>query len=239
MKMATNFFMQEIDKIPLLTLEEEKTLATKAFGGDKDAQNKLVNANLRFVVKIANSFHIQDKEDLINEGCLGLIKAAEKFNPEYNVKFISYAVFWIKTYMQRAIREKFTAVKFPATKYAEMKKEEWQFVSLDKTIQKDGKEVSVVSLIEDTKMNTPEENFCKNKEYSDLRNAVNSLKEKEKSVIIKRFGLDGKAPMSLSEIGAEMGYTKERIRQIEVQGLSSLKKRFEHNLHRPDRKLVI
>ena len=54
------------------------------------------------------------REDLINEGCLGLIKAAEKFNPEYNVKFISYAVFWIKTYMQRAIREKFTGIKFPA-----------------------------------------------------------------------------------------------------------------------------
>ena len=77
------------------------------------------------------------------------------------------------------------------------------------------------------------------KEYSDLRNAVNSLKEKEKSVIIKRFGLDGKAPMSLSEIGAEMGYSKERIRQIEVQGLSLLKNRFEHNAYRPDRKLVI
>ena len=65
------------------------------------------------------------------------------------------------------------------------------------------------------------------------------IKEKEKSVIIKRFGLDGKAPMSLSEIGAEMGYSKERIRQIEVQGLSLLKNCFEHNAYRPDRKLVI
>ncbi|MCQ2576838.1 MAG: hypothetical protein MJ162_08830 [Treponema sp.] len=83
MKKINSFYSSEINRIPLLTLEEEKTLATKAFSGDKSAQKKLVEANLRLVVKISNRYQgYMDIDDLVNEGNLGLMKAAEKFNPE-------------------------------------------------------------------------------------------------------------------------------------------------------------
>lgn len=91
-KRMNSYYLSEINKIPLLTLEEETALATKAFSGDKSAQKKLVEHNLRFVIKIANQYQgFMDIEDLITEGNMGLMHAAEKFNPANNAKFSTYA----------------------------------------------------------------------------------------------------------------------------------------------------
>lgn len=219
-----SYYFKEIEKIPLLTLEEEKALATKAYSGDKLAQKKLVEANLRFVVKIANQYQgYMDVEDLINEGNMGLMHAAEKFNPENNNKFSTYAVWWIKAYIQKAIRETSTGIRFPATKYSEMKNSKWDIASLDKSIGND-EEISLASILQDNRIVDAEDLYWEKEISSKLYKMIKKLNQNEQTVLIKRYGLDGSTPMSLSEIGSLMGYSKERIRQLEKRAILSLRK---------------
>lgn len=221
-----NYYFDEIERIPLLTLEEEKTLATKAFRGDKTAQKKLVEANLRFVIKIANQYQgYMDVEDLINEGNLGLIHAAEKYDPKTGNKFSTYAVWWIKAYIQKAIRETSTGIRFPAYKYEEMKNSKWRIASLDKVIGGEGdEETTLMTFLQDERLVNPEDRFWEQETSSQLKKLIKSLSKNEQTVLTKRFGLDGKEPMSLSEVGTLMGYTKERIRQIEKKAILELRK---------------
>lgn len=224
--MSENNYYKQIEKFALLTAEEEKTLITKAYCGDEKAKRKLVEANLRFVVKIAHRYKsFMDLEDLIIEGTMGLMHAVEKIDPANNTKVITYAANWITAYIQKAIRETSKCIKFPGNKFNEMKKSKWNIASLDKNIGKsEDDEVTLASFIPDEKTPTPEEEFC-NKEIKILLNKMlKNLKQKEQSVIIMRYGLDGEEPMSLSEIGTLMGYSRERIRQIEKNALESLRK---------------
>lgn len=217
-------YLNEISKIPQLTPKEEKVLATKAYSGDKLAQKKLVESNLKFVVKIANEYlGYMDLEDLINEGNIGLIHAAEKFNPSTGNKFITYAVWWIRAYMQKAIRETSTGIKFPSNKFDEMKKSKWKIASLDSPIKTDEETTLLECLPDDYFMTSETECFQKDLMVH-LKSFIKMLKPNEQTVIIKRYGLDGKEPMKLSEIGSLMGYSKERIRQLENRALAQLKK---------------
>ena len=160
MTKPNSYYLREIEKISLLTVEEEKALATKASSGDKLAKNKLVEANLRFVVKIANEYlGYMDIEDLINEGNLGLMHAAEKFNPSTGNKFITYAVWWIRAYIQKAIRETSTGIKFPSHKFDEMKKSKWKLASLDKAVGNDEEKATLADFIVDERIMNPEESF--------------------------------------------------------------------------------
>lgn len=226
MNKINNYYLSEIYKIPLLTLEEEKVLAAKAFGGDKSAQKKLVEHNLRFVVKIANQYRgYMDIEDLINEGNMGLIHAAEKFDPSAENKFSTYAVRWIKAYIQKAIRETSTGIRFPAGKLVEMKEFKMSIASLDKTIGNDG-ETPLESLLDYESHLSPEDEIWDYEDELRLKKIMGLLKKNERTVIAKRFGLDGNEPMSLSEVGALMGCSKERILRIEQVALLKLKKGF-------------
>lgn len=218
-KNEASAYLRTIRSIPLLTLEEEKTLAAKAFRGDKQAQNKLVESNLRFVIKIAARYKgLMELEDLINEGSIGLMTAARKFNPESGNKFITYASWWITASIQKAVRETSTGIKFPNNKYNEMKNKKWRMSSLDETVPgKDGDEVSKVSLISDDRNLNPEEEFFMEEDRALTLEIVESLSPKEKTVLYYRYGLDGKKPLSLSETGEKMGYSKERVRQIEIR----------------------
>ena len=229
MTKPNSYYLREIEKISLLTVEEEKALATKASSGDKLAKKKLVEANLRFVVKIANEYlGYMDIEDLINEGNIGLIHAAEKFNPSTGNKFITYAVWWIRAYMQKAIRETSTGVKFPSNKFDEMKKSKWKITSLDSPIKTD-EETTLLECLQDVYFMTPETEFFQKELMAHLKSFIKMLKPNEQSVIIKRYGLDGKEPMKLSEIGSLMGYSKERIRQLETRALAQLKKNLNYS----------
>lgn len=222
-------YLNEISKIPQLTSEEEKVLATKAYSGDKSAKKKLVEANLRFVVKIANEYlGYMDIEDLINEGNLGLMHAAEKFDSSTGNKFITYAVWWIRAYIQKAIRETSTGIKFPSKKFDEMKKSKWKITSLDKAITGD-EETTLLECLQDDYLMTPETEFFQKELMAYLKSFIKMLKPNEQSVIIKRYGLDGKEPMTLSEIGSLMGYSKERIRQLENRVLAQLKKNLNYS----------
>jgi RNA polymerase primary sigma factor len=216
--------MKEIESIPLLTTVEEKALATKAFSGDKIAQNKLVKANLRFVVKIAKSYKGYELEDLINEGNMGLMKAAEKFNPDCGTKFITYAVWWIKAYIQKSIRETATGIKFPSSKYKEMNNPKWKISSLNKEMKFDNKNVELISLIEDENIESPDNKILKNFLVEELYQNINELNDIEKNVILNRFGFRGDRK-SLSEIGRSLNLSRERIRQIEHRALCRLKEK--------------
>ncbi|MFN3605182.1 MAG: RNA polymerase sigma factor RpoD/SigA [Leptonema sp. (in: bacteria)] len=124
-----NWYLNEIHKIPMLSREEEFETALKAMKGDEEARNKLVRANLRFVVTIAKKYQSFGLSlmDLINEGNLGLIRAAERFNPVKGYHFISYAVWWIRQSIKYAIQQKSQLIRLPINKMNELKKldEEW------------------------------------------------------------------------------------------------------------------
>lgn len=114
-KDSLNQYLDEISKIPLLTKDEEISLAKKIQNGDKEALKKLVKHNLRFVVSIAQRYRNFGVpiSDLINEGNIGLIKAASKFDPDKNIKFISYAVWWIKQSILKTLSEQTSPIKIP------------------------------------------------------------------------------------------------------------------------------
>ena len=111
-----SYYMRDINSIPLLTREEEFDLAVKAKNGDKVAKDKIVKSNLRFVISIAKKYQHQglDLSDLISEGNIGLITAIDKFDPHKGYHFISYAVWWIRQSILRAIYEKSRAIYLPA-----------------------------------------------------------------------------------------------------------------------------
>ena len=114
--------MKAIDKIPLLTYDEEYEIALKAKNGDKKAREKLINANLRFVVSVAKKFRGQGMplEDLINEGNIGLMTAVDKFEPEKGYHFISYAVWWVRQAILKALAEQSRPVRLPLNRSNEL-----------------------------------------------------------------------------------------------------------------------
>lgn len=232
MEQINRFYLNEMTKFALLTREEEKSLAEKAFAGDKQAQNRLVEANLRFVIKIAQKYKgYMDLEDLVLEGNLGLMHAAEKYNPASKAKFSTYAVWWIKEYIQKAIRETAVGIKFPAAKYKDMLLDKWNFASLDKQVKgNDGETTSLMNLISDDRNLNPEDEYIEQEAKSSLSNVIKNLKEYEQTVIVMRYGLDGEKPMSLSEVGNAIGCSKERVRQIEVKAMKTLRDRLVYNI---------
>lgn len=262
-----SIYLKEINRIPLLSAEEETELAVKARAGDKLAKEKIVNANLRFVVSIAKKYQKKgiELEDLISEGNIGLLTAIEKFDVNKGYRFISYAVWWIRQSIMKAICEKSRSIRLPLNRanelvqiehakkavaaYGENLSEEQELnevanllnmdqkhvremlaiskdmVSLDMEVS--GKDSSVTTfgeMIEDTIFEQPEEKSIANAMTSDLNEVIDTLKPAEAKVLRMRYGLTGKKPMSLKEIGDEFSLTKERIRQIEIHAL----KRMQH-----------
>ena len=255
-------YLKEINRIPLVSYEEEYDLALKAKNGDIRAREKLINSNLRFVVSVAKQFQGQGLpfEDLINEGNIGLMVALDKYEPEKGYHFISYAVWWIRQSIMKAINEKSRAVRLPLNRANELvqiqkaqKKlmmnndgevslEELgretgldqelikdllminrEMISLDSPIKNKGEDSSarVIDSIEYEGM-SPEESTIEKDLKKDISTALSTLTEKERAVIIRRFGLYDTSPLSLKEIGDMYGLTKERIRQIEKKALEKM-----------------
>ncbi|MBQ5848039.1 MAG: sigma-70 family RNA polymerase sigma factor, partial [Treponema sp.] len=142
---------------------------------------------------------------------------------------ITYAVWWIRAYIQKAIRETSTGVKFPSNKFDEMKKSKWKIASLDKAVGNDEEKATLADFIVDERIMNPEEKFLIHQTELELKQFIKELKPNEKAVIIKRYGLDGKDPMTLSEIGSILGFSKERIRQLESRALNQLKKNLTYS----------
>ncbi|MDR2588771.1 MAG: RNA polymerase sigma factor RpoD/SigA [Spirochaetales bacterium] len=265
-----SIYLKEINRIPLLTREEENHYALLARQGEKNAREKLLRANLRFVVNVAKKYQNQGLPlaDLISEGNIGLINAMERFDVDKGYHFISYAVWWIRQAILKAICEKSRMIRLPLNRANElvqiektrkqisgMRTEESEIRAIAKSLNMDSGHVSdllnisrdLVSLetpvyaekdssllgdfVEDERYMEPEEFVLTQSLREDVNNILATLSRKESEILQYRFGLNGKSPLSLKEIGDRYNLTKERIRQIEKKAV----KRLQH----PHRRKVL
>ncbi|MCR4741361.1 MAG: sigma-70 family RNA polymerase sigma factor [Treponema sp.] len=220
-----SIYMRQIEKIPLLSVEEEKALLIQASNGSKSAKDKLIQSNLRFVVKIANLYKNRgvDIEDLICEGNEALLKAIEKMDLSKNVRFITYASFWIKQYMKAAIYKTGRAVSIPQNKSQELKNTKWKAASLDQPFNDSPDSLTLMDCIQDEVNLNPEDECINEILCKDVKNCLNKLKSNESQVLIKHYGLDGKETMSFSDIGKDMNYSREGVRQMEARALNKIR----------------
>lgn len=256
-----SLYLKDINRIPLLTREEEDRYARLAAAGNKSARDKLVTANLRFVVNVAKKYQNQGLtlSDLISEGNIGLINAIERYDVDKGYHFISYAVWWIRQAILKAICEKSRLIRLPLNRANELvqiekarkmlegsRSEEDEYreigrmlnmrpehvaelvnisrdlVSLEAPVF-DERDSSVVGdFVENSGYESPEALAFDNELKADISRVLETLPEKERDVIVYRFGLNGGRAMSLKEIGDRYKLTKERIRQIEKSALKRL-----------------
>ena len=258
---SLKLYFKEMSAINLLTAEEEQALAARIAEGDQSAKDELVEANLRLVVSLAK--HYQgcgiSLQDLIQEGNVGLMKAAEKFDASKGFKFSTYAAWWIKQTITRAIADQSKTIRIPVHMTeninrvrkvsrdlttalgheptdAEIAKEMNVTVeevklfksymadvtSLDIQVGED-EDTTIGSLIEDTNCVNPEKAAVKEAEKEILYSVLDTLSDREKDILIKRFGLEDGKPKTLEEVGMSYNLTKERIRQIENKALMKLR----------------
>lgn len=265
------FYLKEIGKIKLLKSEEEKQLG-KLIKEKKDivAKRKLIQANLRLVVSIAKRYVGQGVlfMDLVQEGSIGLIRAAEKFDYSKNFKFSTYATWWIKQSIIRAIANHSKTIRIPVHMADKIRKYKSAYVILSSDFGREPTEqeladflcISISKLqkirnsiilepisletsvtddlclrdfIEDKSCNNPEEQTKDTFLKLGIPELFNVLTEREKSVITHRFGINFEKPKTLAEVGDMLGYSKERIRQIEENALIKMR-RFSKTNHMRD-----
>lgn len=255
-------YMQEIGQIPLVSREEEVDLAAQIAAGNAEARHKLIQSNLRLVVKIAHDFKGLGLPlvDLISEGNIGLMKAVEKFNPLKGAKFSSYAAWWIKQSMRRALSNQSRTIRIPVQSAGKINKikatriklteelgreptdteianhldfsertvtalrlAELRTFSLQDPIQQ-GEDSVFQDIIPDAGAATPDEMLCDLEMLRRLKGLIDRLDDREKLILILRFGLDGARPKTLEEVSRIIGRTRERVRQIQNQALKKLRR---------------
>ncbi|MGE0079385.1 MAG: RNA polymerase sigma factor RpoD/SigA [Bacteroidales bacterium] len=254
-------YLHEIGKVDLLTADEEVTLARKLKDGDHEAMSKLVKANLRFVVSVAKQYQNQGLSlpDLINEGNVGLIKAAQRFDETRGFKFISYAVWWIRQSILQALAEQARIVKLPLNKIGSINKVNRALTELEQRFEREPTIIELSETLElapndikealrsnsrhismdapltqeedgtlydiilspDSPM--PDRGLLNESLRREIERALATLTPREANIIRLYFGLNGKHPHTLEEIGEEFDLTRERVRQIKEKALKRLK----------------
>ncbi len=254
-------YLHEIGKVDLLSAEDEVELARKVRNGDNLALEKLIKANLRFVVSVSKQYQNQGLSlpDLINEGNLGLIKAAKRFDETRGFKFISYAVWWIRQSILQALAEQARIVRLPLNKIGSINKinkalseleqkferepsvdeiskaieiapedikeamrSSGRHVSMDAPLT-DGEEGDMYEVLLSKDNPTPDGALLNDSLRKEIERALSSLTEREAAIIRLYFGLNGKHPYTLEEIGEEFNLTRERVRQIKEKAIKRLK----------------
>src|SRR4051812_24625831 len=257
---SLRLYLREIGKVPLLTADQEVYLAKRIERGDMVAKTQMIEANLRLVVSIAKSYLGRGLSflDLIQEGSLGLIRAVEKFDYRKGYKFSTYATWWIRQAVTRAIADKARTIRIPVHMVEKLNKvvhierqlvqrlgrepqpdeiaEELEMtteevreilrmsqlpVSLEKPIGEE-EESSLGDFVPDESAESPFDTTQVSLRREDIENALASLPPRDRKVIELRFGLSGKQPCTLEEVGKAFGVTRERIRQIENNTLKKL-----------------
>ena len=218
-------YLKEIGRVPLLTAEEEVELATRMKNGDVEAKKRLSEANLRLVVSIAKRYVGRGMQflDLIQEGNLGLIKAVEKFDYTKGFKFSTYATWWIRQAITRAIAEEIAEkLNMPADKVREILRSAQEPVSLETPIGEE-EDSHLGDFIPDDDAPAPADAASNALLKEQLDEVLSTLTERENKVLRLRFGLEDGRSRTLEEVGKEFDVTRERIRQIEAKALRKLR----------------
>lgn len=256
-------YLKDISKIPLISAADERELARRIKGGDQVAKRKLIEANLRYVVSVANNYagYGMPLEDLINEGNMGLIEAARRFDGTRGFKFISYAVWWIRQAILTAIAAQSRIVKIPMNRQSMLHKigkiqnvylQEYGRLPTTSEIAKElgvndknvmstltgasmpisletplkiGEDYRLMDILKDEGQPCPDEHMYRGFLPLDIERALATLTCREAEVLRLYFGLSGRRPLTLSEIGEKFRVTRERARQIKVKALHKLKHR--------------
>jgi RNA polymerase primary sigma factor len=256
---ALQLFLRETGRHPLLTAAQEVELAKKIERGDRQAKQRMIQSNLRLVVSIAKNYRNQGLPflDLIQEGTLGLIRAVEKFDWRRGYKFSTYATWWIRQAVARALADKARTIRMPVHIVERMQKMHraerllWTQLGREPTLEEiadeaglplhQAKEVKAaarastsldqpVGDADDAVLGDfvagdgplPEEQVEDSLRSQTLATALGALADRERQVIVLRYGLDDAEPKTLEEIGRRLGLTRERVRQIEVEALKRL-----------------
>lgn len=263
---ATQLYLSEIGYSPLLTAEEEVHFARRALKGCEASRKRMIVSNLRLVVKIARRYNNRGLAllDLIEEGNLGLIRAVEKFDPERGFRFSTYATWWIRQTIERAIMNQTRTIRLPIhvvkelNVYLRAARELAQqldheptaediAVYLDKPIDEVSKmlrlnerissvdtpiggenDKALLDILADDNETSPEEQLQDNNIKNSIVGWLQELSAKQREVLARRFGLMGYEPSTLEDVGAEIGLTRERVRQIQVEGLRRLRDMLGH-----------
>ncbi|MDV6326742.1 RNA polymerase sigma factor RpoS [Idiomarina sp. PL1-037] len=258
---ATQLYLGEIGFSPLLTAEEEVFYSRRALKGDKAARRRMIESNLRLVVKIARRYSNRGLPllDLVEEGNLGLIRAVEKFDPERGFRFSTYATWWIRQTIERAIMNQTRTIRLPihvvkelnvylraARELAHKLDHEPTAEDIAKSLDKPVGDITkmlrlnerigsvdtpiggdndkaLLDILTDDADTGPEGVLQDENLKGNITEWLQSLSEKQREVLARRFGLMGYEPSTLEDVGREIGLTRERVRQIQVEALRKLR----------------
>jgi RNA polymerase primary sigma factor len=247
-------YLGRIGRGRLLASEEELDLGRRARSGNAQARERLIERNLRLVVSVAKRYRGMGLhfEDLIQEGNLGLMKAAERFDPELGNRFSTYATWWIRQAIGRAIEDKGRAIRLPAHAQGKVSKAArtrnvlsaqlgreptevevaerlgWtarevraaiellaDVASLDRPVSSEDGAPGLGEFIEEERASQVPEAVIQEMEHASLWESLEEMSDRERHILVRRYGLDGREAATLAELGSELGITRERVRQLQ------------------------